>query len=172
MLTDVKAGLTALSVYLKRQIVGPFLAQLQQGITPEKVALSIALGIVCGLFPIMGATTLLCLAAAYIMRLNHFAIQVVNYVMSPLQVGGIVLFVRLGERLVGAEPVPFSLGELARSFKADPGSFFSRFGWTGLHGILGWSVVAPFVAIALYAAVVPLLRRAAADIGPEVEALP
>jgi uncharacterized protein (DUF2062 family) len=157
---------------LRRHLVGPFLALLKQGITPEKVALSIALGVVCGLFPIMGATTLLCIAAASAMRLNQVAIQVVNYLMSPLQVGGILLFVRLGEWLVGAEPVPFSPAELARSFRADPGAFLSRFGWTGVHGILGWSVVAPFVALALYAAVIPLLRRAAAEMGPEAEALP
>ncbi len=158
--------------FLRRHLVGPFLALLKQGITPEKVALSIALGVVCGLFPIMGATTLLCVAAASAMRLNQVAIQVVNYLMSPLQVGGILLFVRLGEWLVGAEPVPFSPAELARSFRAHPGAFFSRFGWTGVHGILGWSVVAPFVALALYAAVIPLLRRAAAEMGPEAEALP
>lgn len=157
---------------LRRHLVGPFLALLQQGITPEKVALSIALGVVCGLFPIMGATTLLCIAAASAMRLNQVAIQVVNYLMSPLQVAGILLFVRLGEWLVGAAPVPFSLAELARSLRADPAAFFSRFRWTGLHGILGWSVVAPFVALALYAAVIPVLRRAAAEIGPEAEALP
>jgi uncharacterized protein (DUF2062 family) len=158
--------------FVRRHLVGPFVALLKQGITPEKVALSIALGVVCGLFPIMGATTLLCIAAASAMRLNQVAIQVVNYLMSPLQVGGILLFVRLGEWLVGAEPVPFSPAELARSLRADPGAFFSRFGWTGVHGILGWSVVAPFVALALYAAVIPLLRRAAAEMGPEAEALP
>ena len=158
--------------FLSRRLINPILGLLKQGITPEKIALSIALGVVCGIFPIMGATTVLCVGAALVLRLNQVAIQVVNYLMSPFQVGGIVLFVRLGERIVGAEPMPFSPAELVRSFRADPSAFLARFGLTGLHGILGWAVVAPFVAVALYWAVVPLLRRAAARMGQEAEALP
>jgi uncharacterized protein (DUF2062 family) len=158
--------------FLKRRLIGPILALLQQGITPEKIALSIAFGVVCGLFPIMGATTILCIGAALVLRLNQVAIQVVNYLMSPLQVAGILLFVRFGEWLVGADPVPFSPAELVRSFRADPTAFLARFGWTGVHGILGWAVVAPFVAAALYFTVVPLLKRAAARVGQEAPALP
>jgi uncharacterized protein (DUF2062 family) len=158
--------------FLGRRVVGPILDLLGQGITPEKIALSIALGVVCGLFPIMGATTLLCVGAALALRLNQVAIQVVNYLMSPLQVAGILLFVRFGEWLLGAAPVPLSPAELVRSFRANPAAFLTRFGWTGVHGILGWAVVAPFVALALYAAVVPLLRRAGGRVGPEAEAIP
>ena len=46
-----------------KRIVGPIVAQLRQGIAPEKVALTIALGMVLGVFPILGSTMLLCALA-------------------------------------------------------------------------------------------------------------
>jgi uncharacterized protein (DUF2062 family) len=147
--------------FVQRRLVRPILALLRQGITPEKIALSLAFGVVCGVFPIMGATTLLCLVAAFALRLNQVAIQVVNYVMSPFQVGGILFFVRLGERLLSAPPIPLSPIELLRRFQEDPLSSIRSFGVSGLHAILGWSVVAPFLALALYFLTVPVLRRAA-----------
>ena len=68
-----------------------------QGHTPEKIALSVALGITFGLFPIFGTTTLLCVVAAIALRLNHPAIQLANQVMYPLQIPLIVVFIRMGE---------------------------------------------------------------------------
>ncbi len=109
----------------------------------------------------MGATTLLCLVAAFALRLNQVAIQVVNYVMSPFQVRGILFFVRLGERLLSAPPIPLSPVELLQRFQEDPLSSIRSFAVSGLHAILGWSVVAPFLALALYFLTVPVLRRAA-----------
>ena len=49
--------------FWKRRVVTPLIAQLKQGVTPEKLALTVALGLVLGIFPILGATTLLCGAA-------------------------------------------------------------------------------------------------------------
>ena len=147
--------------FLQRRLIRPILALLRQGITPEKIALSLAMGVVCGLFPIMGATTLLCMVAAFCLGLNQVAVQIVNYVMSPFQVGGILFFVRLGERLLGAAPIPLSPLELLRRFEEDPLASIRSFGISGVHAVLGWTAVAPFLAVALYALVVPVLRRAA-----------
>ena len=56
--------------FWKRRVVTPLIAQLKQGVTPEKLALTVALGLVLGIFPILGATTLLCGAAAIALRLK------------------------------------------------------------------------------------------------------
>ena len=64
-----------------RNVLVPIVDLLRQGITPEKIALSIALGAVLGIFPVLGSTTLLCAAAAFILRLNMPAIQVVNFLI-------------------------------------------------------------------------------------------
>ena len=50
--------------FLRRRIVIPILDLLRQGITPEKIALSIALGITLGVTPVLGSTSILCFLAA------------------------------------------------------------------------------------------------------------
>ena len=68
---------------LRRRIVIPILDLLRQGIIPEKIALSIALGITLGVTPVLGSTTILCLLAAVLFRLNLPAIQLVSWVSVP-----------------------------------------------------------------------------------------
>jgi uncharacterized protein (DUF2062 family) len=143
----------------KRHVLFPLMTFLAQGLTPEKLALSLAVGLTLGLFPIVGATTLLSLAAGFVLRLNHAAVQLVNYLAYPLQLPLILAFVRLGETLVSAPPMPFSPATLVAELRADPAGFLERFGLTGLHGILGWSVVAPAILAVVYLATLPLLRR-------------
>jgi uncharacterized protein (DUF2062 family) len=156
---QVRAGLVRDAA--RRRVVAPLVALLRQGLSPEKLALSLGLGVAFGIFPVMGTTTLLCLAAGAVLRLNQPALQLVNYLVYPLQVPLILVFVRLGERLVGAAPVSFSVPALLAEFGRDPAAFVVKFGLTGLHGMLGWAAVAPLVAAALYFVTLPLLRRAA-----------
>jgi uncharacterized protein (DUF2062 family) len=145
---------------LPRRFAQPVLDELRRGITPEKVALTIAAGALLGVFPLLGTTTVLCVAAAAALGLNQAVIQVVNYAAYPLQLPLIYVFVRLGERAAGARAVPFSVTELSAAFAADPIAFLGRFGMTGLHGILGWLVIAVPAAGLIYLGIVPLLRRA------------
>jgi uncharacterized protein (DUF2062 family) len=137
------------------QALGSF---LHQGHTPEKVALSIALGIAIGLFPIFGTTTVLCVVAAVALRLNHPAIQVTNQLMYPVQIPLMVVFVRIGEAMLGVAPIPFSATVLVAELRANPSTLFERFGTAGLHGILGWAIVAPVVAGLTYVIVLPAVR--------------
>lgn len=164
--TDGERGAPAARGFWKRRIADPVIALLKEGLSPEKLALSLAVGAALGLFPIMGATTVLCLLAGMMFRLSHPALQLVNYAMYPLQVSLILAFVRVGERLLGAAPVVFSPLTLVARFQQDPALFLAEFGVTGLRGILGWFVVAPFVALALYFALLTPLRRAAAVFAP------
>jgi uncharacterized protein (DUF2062 family) len=43
--------------FLRRRLIDPLLALLTQGITPQKLALSIAIGAIVGIFPVLGSTT-------------------------------------------------------------------------------------------------------------------
>jgi uncharacterized protein (DUF2062 family) len=133
---------------------------LTQGHTPEKIALSVACGIALGLFPIFGTTTLLCIVVALVLKLNHPAIQVANQLMYLVQLPLIVVFIRIGESLLGVAPIPFSATLMAAELRANPSSLVQRFGVAGLHGILGWAVVAPVVMGVAYVVLLPLLRLA------------
>ena len=90
----------------------PIVDLLTQGITPEKIALSIAFGLVLGVFPALGWTTLLCLLVAVWLRLNVPAMQLVNYLAYPLQVALLVPFIRAGEVLFRAPKLGISLPQI------------------------------------------------------------
>lgn len=69
---------------------------LSQGISPERLALTLALGFAIGCLPMVGIPTALCLLIAFGLRLNVPAIQVANYAAMPLQIVLMFPFVRLG----------------------------------------------------------------------------
>ncbi|HEV7986263.1 MAG TPA: DUF2062 domain-containing protein [Steroidobacteraceae bacterium] len=143
----------------RRRVVEVMLAQLRQGITPRKIALTIALGFILGLFPILGTTTALCVLFGLILRLNQPIIQLVNWVAAPLQIPGIYFFIRVGEWLTHSAPISFSITALMLAFKASPIEFLKQYGTTGLRGVLAWLLIAPGIAAVLYAGSLPILKR-------------
>ncbi len=79
---------------------------LRQGISPRRLALTLALGFAVGCIPVVGIPTVLCAGLALALRLNLPAIQAANYVAMPLQLALIVPFVRLGRWLVPSHSGP------------------------------------------------------------------
>jgi uncharacterized protein (DUF2062 family) len=138
------------------RVVQPVVALLKQGLTPGGIALSLACGVAVGLFPVIGATTLLGFAVGTAFRLNHPALQLLM----------IIPLVRLGEWLAGAPPVTFSVAQVVASTSADPVGTFARYGMTGLHGVLGWVAAVPIVILVLYRILLPALRAARRRVHP------
>jgi len=146
----------------QRRVVAPVVQQLKQGVTPRKIALTLALGCVLGIFPILGATTLLCAIAGVWLRLNQPIIQLVNYLVYPLQVLLLIPFYRAGERLFGAEPVPIvDVAGLIQRFGESPWQFILDYGRVGLYGIAVWCLVAPVLAALSYLLLKPALETIA-----------
>ncbi|HEV2696066.1 MAG TPA: DUF2062 domain-containing protein [Verrucomicrobiae bacterium] len=152
---------TPVKGFWRRRVGDTIVGQLKQGITPQKISLTIALGATIALFPILGSTTLLCFIAGLCFKLNQPIIQVVNYLMYPLQIVLIVVFVRIGEWITRAQPVSFSIPEMLRKFHESPMKFMHEFGMTGLHGIIGWGLTAPFAAAVIYFTFLPLMKKLA-----------
>ena len=150
-----------LKKFWQERVIAVIVAQFTQGFTPQKIALTIALGLNLGLFPILGATTALCAIAGLWLKLNQPVIQLLNWLASPLQLAMILVFVRIGEWLVRAQPVSFSIPELFRKFHESPVKFMQEFGLTGLHGIIAWLVIAPFLTALIYLLVLTPLKRLA-----------
>jgi uncharacterized protein (DUF2062 family) len=147
--------------FLKRRILDPILELLRQGVTPEKIALSLAFGCGFGIFPVLGVSTILCTVVAIVLRLNLPAIQLVNYLVAPLQLALIIPFVRVGEHLLLVEPQPLSISEgFALMAQGVLHSIIVL--WDAIvHAALGWIVIGPFLIYALYRVFKPLLVRAA-----------
>lgn len=134
--------------WLRRRVWEPLLALLRTGLTPRGLAWSVAAGLALGTFPMLGSTTLLCALAAFLFRLNQPAMQLVNYLAYPLQLALLVPFIRLGERLFGAEPMPLSLTGMLQALNADTWGTITLF-WTRIwHACVVWAlVVLPLMAV-------------------------
>lgn len=145
--------------FFQNKLVTPLLGQLRQGVTPEKLALSCALGVGLALFPVLGSTTLLCFVVAYYFKLNQPAIQSVNYMMFPAQILMIPVLVRLGEILYGSPHLTLNPKLLVSEFFNDPSQFLKQYGIAGLHGMTAWIFVAPWITAATYFILKPILSR-------------
>jgi hypothetical protein len=145
-------------------VLGVVLAQLRQGITADRIALTIALGGMLALFPLLGSTTLLCAGAALWLRLNQPVIQLVNWLCTPLQLALLIPFYRAGE-LFGAPHLGLSIPQLLQRFDAGPLRFIADFAVVALGGIAAWCVAAPLAGGLLFLALRPPLRLLAARSG-------
>lgn len=115
-----------------------------EGLPAETVALMLALGLVLGTFPVFGCPTIFCVLAALILRLNVPALQVVNQLSSPLQIGLLAPLTRAGSHIVGAP--------------AGSGIAF-KLGTAALAAVTGWCCICVPLGIALYLTLLFLLRR-------------
>ncbi|HPC45074.1 MAG TPA: DUF2062 domain-containing protein [Candidatus Latescibacteria bacterium] len=145
--------------FVRRRVISPIMDLLKQGVTPEKIALSMAAGGALGVFPVLGSTTILCTLAAFLFRLNMPAIQIVNYVMFPLQLLLLIPFIRFGEWIFHADPIPFSASEMAAMFRSDFQGSMGLLWVTGLQAIVAWCAFMPPAAVLVYLVLAPGLRR-------------
>ena len=147
--------------FWQRRLVGPLRAQLTQGVTPDRLALTLAVGTACSLLPFLGFTTLLNLGVGLWLRLNQPILQTVNYLLGAVQLGLILVYVRAGEFIWRAPAMPLSVPTLLQAFRADPLAFLRRFAWTGVHAGTAWLLTAPLlIAAAAFAAGLVPVRRA------------
>ncbi len=144
----------------QRHVIDPIAVQLTQGITPEKVALTLAVGSALALFPILGTTTLLCLVAGIMLRLNQPIIQIVNALCTPLHLPAIYCMVRLGNWVFHVPSEHLGIRMMNHMLWDDPREFFEKFGMTALHAIAAWAVVAPFWVLTVFLLALPVLREA------------
>jgi len=154
---------------------------LRQGLSPEKIALCLALGLAISTVPIsFGLGTALCAAAAVAFRLNLPAIQAANWASAPLQVLLFIPYMRAGEFLTRAKPLPLSIAQITAMFRADLWGSLAKLWGSILRATLGWAVIAPLEVLLIYAVLVPVLRlipvlprdQASAAAAPAADAAP
>lgn len=146
--------------FWQRRVVAPLLAQLTQGVTADKLAATLAVGTACSLFPFLGFTSLLNLGVGAWWRMNQPILQTLNQVLGPVQLVLILVYLRLGELIWRAPPMPFSVAGMMETFSGNSaGAFLATFGWAGIHAFTAWALTAPLLIAALYAAFRPALRR-------------
>lgn len=150
-----------MSEFLRRRLVDPILALLRQGLAPRELALCLALGTGIGLFPVLGVSTPLLAAIALLWRLNLAAIQLVNYLIYPLQLLLIIPFVRIGETMTGAAPQPLTITAGLDLMSQGVWHAVVTLWEAIVHATLGWVLLGPAGIYVLYRLLEPMLRRAA-----------
>jgi uncharacterized protein (DUF2062 family) len=132
---------------------------LKMGITPERLALCIGLGIALGLTPALGTTTLLCALAAFLFRLNLPAMQLVNYFVYPLQLALLIPFIRAGEWLFGVNSLNLSLELIQRMVKANFWDTVISLCSATIRAVIVWMLIAPLIVALIYFVMTPLLKK-------------
>jgi uncharacterized protein (DUF2062 family) len=121
-----------------------FRASLED-LSTEQIALLLSVGLVLGVFPILGCPTILCMVAALGLRLNFAALQLLNNISSPLQLALLLPLVRAGAWLCGAPPTSLSPA--------------GRFGAAALHAVTGWSCICIPLGVVLYLVLISAMRK-------------
>jgi uncharacterized protein (DUF2062 family) len=153
--------------FWRRRLVNPLLAQLTQGVAPDRLAATLAVGTACSLFPFLGFTSLLNLLVGLRLRMNQPILQTLNQLLGPLHLLMILVYVRLGEWLWRTEGAHFTVGEVMRTFREETlVVFLERFGWAGIHAFTAWLVTTPVLIALLYFPLRPVMRRLARLVRP------
>lgn len=145
----------------KRWFINPVLKQLTQGISAEKLAWTIAIGCGCGIFPIMGTTSIVCFLAAALLGLNQPVMQVVCHSLWPAHLALILPFIKFGQSIHGATPITGSVPTLLKEFFASPWQFTQDYWLAAWHGIVAWALIAIPLIFLTRLITLPLLRAAA-----------
>lgn len=131
---------------------------LSQGVSPRRLALAVAVGLVVGVFPILGTTAVLCTCLALGLRLNILAVHTVHYAVTPLQLLLVIPFARLGEWIAGAAEQPLSIDSGMRLIKSGFLNAVVELWSAIVHAMLGWLVVAPLALTLAFLLAERLLR--------------
>jgi uncharacterized protein (DUF2062 family) len=147
--------------FWERRVRDPIVLQLTQGITPEKIALTLAVGFALGMFPVFGCTSLLCFCAAYVLRLNQPIIQLLNQALLPVHFPLFFVLWRLGEILFHVKPderLILSPRVIYRAFRTDLFQALHDYGEGIFHAIVVWAVLVPPCVILIYYLSLPVIR--------------
>jgi len=148
-----------LKPFLKTKIIRPIITLLKQGLTPQKIALSMAFGITLGIIPVLGTTTVLCILAAFIFRLNMPAIQLMNFVVYPLQLLFLVPFYRAGALLFHADKSTYSLDEILKLVNESTFRAIALLWNLSIHAVIVWLIFSPLLIGLLYVILLPLIKK-------------
>jgi len=130
---------------------------LRQGISPRRLALSLALGFAVGCIPVFGLPTVLCAVLALLLRLNLPAIQAANYIVMPLQLVLIAPFMRLGHWIFSSSQRN-SVDYHALLHLSPLSLVWQLSGFAG-QALVAWLLIAIPAVLVLTAALTLILRR-------------
>jgi len=140
-------------------MIGPLKNFLNQGLSPSKLALCLALGLTLGTFPVLGVTTILCALIALILKLNLPVIQFTNYLVCPLQILLLAPYYYFGDLLFNAQQ-QLDLGTLkTMMIENTHKEMITMVFESTLYAVIAWLLISPLALVLLYTGLKPALVR-------------
>ncbi len=146
----------------RRKILRPLLCLLRGGVTPRRLAWSLALGLVIGINPSVGLTTLIVILIAWSFGLSQVASQLGLHIVAPLHLLLFIPFIQLGVHLFHTRNVPLDRRQIEHLSHHPIVMLHEIWRWEW-HALIVWGVVAavtmPLLAHYLRRGLVVLMRR-------------
>lgn len=145
--------------YLKYKILDPLLGFLKQGMSPKKLALTLALGITFGIMPFMGVSTYLLIIIALIFKLNIAALQIVNYAVYVIQITLFVPFLKFGQFVFNGPKLPFDLSNVIGMLQTKFWVTLDAIWQVNALGLVVWAILIIPLGLAIYYASLPFFVK-------------
>lgn len=142
-----------------KKIKDTVVAQLTQGASPEKLAQSLSAGLLIGCFPLLGFTTAIAGVVGLVFKLNHIVIQTANYMMYPVQILLIPVYIKLVSLIVDVGDVPLRPDLILEAFNRDWQSFLKTYAMVGLYAVCLWLLLSSVLFFILTKIFVPAIQR-------------
>ena len=144
------------------KVLRPLLRLLRGGVTPRRLAWSLALGIVIGINPSVGLTTFIVILLAWAFGLSQVASQIGAHSMTPIHLVLFLPFIELGVHLFHTRSLPLNRRQIEHLSRHPLWLLHNIWQWEW-HALIVWGVVAaiamPLLALYLRRALVLLMRH-------------
>jgi uncharacterized protein (DUF2062 family) len=148
--------------FVRCRLLRPLLRQLRGGVTPRRLSWSLALGILVGINPSVGLTTILVVLVAWVFGLNQVASQIGTHAVAPLHLLLFIPFIELGVHLFHTRRLPMDRKQIEH-LSHHPLRLVQTIWQWEWHALIVWAVVAvvamPLLAIYIRRGLVMLMRR-------------
>jgi uncharacterized protein (DUF2062 family) len=148
--------------FFRCKILRPLLRQLRGGVTPRRLAWSLALGMVIGINPSVGLTTLVVVMLAWTLGLNQVASQIGAHAVAPIHLLLFLPFIELGVHLFHTRRLPLDRQQIEH-LSHHPWRLVRDIWQWEWHALIVWGIMAavlmPLLAIFIRRALVVFMRR-------------
>ncbi|ETW06853.1 hypothetical protein H310_02987 [Aphanomyces invadans] len=144
--------------FFETKVKKPIVDLLSSGVSPHALALSMAFGVTCGVFPIPGLTTVPVVIVVFLLGLNPVAAMLTNYLVTPLNIASVPVFVAYGNQYFGDSKEEFSVNALFSGLQEDLIGTLSQFRFILLNAIYMWAVFLLIATPLVYVVLYPILK--------------
>lgn len=149
--------------FIRARFLRPLLRLLHNGVSPQELSWSLAVGLMVGISPTLGMTTVIMLLLAWLLRLNYVATQIGIHMMTPLQVILFVPLIDAGIVVFRAARLPMSRDDILHLSHHHPIQLMHVLWQWEWHALVVWAVFAgvitPILAVTIRKALVLSMRR-------------